>query len=658
MPWLVGAWLCGVAFFSLRFAGGILLLEQKRRGPLGEPSPRILAACCELQHRLGLTRAIRYLECGWVRAPAVIGWLRPVILLPVWAATGLSEAQFRAVIAHELAHIRRHDFLVNLLQIFVETVLFYHPAIWWLNARIRAERELCCDEIAVRLTGDRLEYARVLTLMAECEQAPVLAMAANRGPLSQRIFHILGKKPFGAGQRMAGVTAGILFLIAAFGAANALIGIAYPVPMAHAKARLQTVLSSSRIAANHLARQVLQADGPAPKSIPSSLPGLDGATAGKMAASERTDATAENQAEALPLPDLSRLLPTETLITPAQSSDPGAELAANTARSTTTPKAQACVLPAITHSANLQEVSGSDLRTVAVEINGTPKQFLLDIGTNPTQVSQSTVEDLALPDVSRTAASPFLNYLQPVALYDVKSGASAEDFRPHVRVASFSLGDATGHDLAFLVAKDPELGRSKPYDGLLTGNFLGPNDVELDFVQNKINYLTPTTCTDPDQVAYWRHAAAAVIPMTNWNGKIQIMVSIQGQAIPAVIDTASPRTVMRRDIAEMMLGLKADTADMAPDGDRKDGTGLQIYRHTFAQIAFPGGVTAYSVPALIQSNSMIHSLDKTPVLGSRAQFTADPRQRIPGLTLGMDVLHQLHLIVVQGQQRLYVTSAG
>ena len=126
-----------------------------------------------LQDRLGLTRAIRYLECGWLQAPAVIGWLRPIVLLPVTALTGLSEDQLRAVIAHELAHIRRLDALVNLFQILVETLLFYHPAMWWLNRRIRAERELCCDEIAVSLTGDRLEYARALTMMAEWERPPL-----------------------------------------------------------------------------------------------------------------------------------------------------------------------------------------------------------------------------------------------------------------------------------------------------------------------------------------------------------------------------------------------------------------------------------------------------------------------------------------------------
>ena len=249
LPWLVGAWLSGVVLFSLRFTGGFLLLEHRRRRQSAVPDPRIMAMCREIQHQLGLDRAIRYLECGWLQAPAVIGWIRPIVLLPVSALTGLSEEQLRAVIAHELAHIRRLDSYVNLFQILVETLLFYHPAMWWLNRRIRVERELCCDEMAVSLTGNRLEYARALTLMAEWKSAPVLAMAANRGPLSGRIFHILGRKSFGARQRVMGLTGGVLFLTAALAAANAVFGIAYSIPIAHASESPRAALSSTQVAA-------------------------------------------------------------------------------------------------------------------------------------------------------------------------------------------------------------------------------------------------------------------------------------------------------------------------------------------------------------------------------------------------------------------------
>jgi uncharacterized protein YnzC (UPF0291/DUF896 family) len=190
--------------------------------------PRVLEICHTLQDRLGLNRGIQYCECKWLQAPAVIGWFRPVVFLPVTALTGLSEEQLRSVIAHELAHIQRFDPFVNVFQVCVETLLFYHPAVWWLNKRVRAEREHCCDETAVALCGNAVEYARALTLMEEWRSAPVLAMAANRGPLTERILRVLGLKTLGAGMRGIGLTGSILCLSAALIAGNALLGIARP----------------------------------------------------------------------------------------------------------------------------------------------------------------------------------------------------------------------------------------------------------------------------------------------------------------------------------------------------------------------------------------------------------------------------------------------
>jgi beta-lactamase regulating signal transducer with metallopeptidase domain/uncharacterized protein YnzC (UPF0291/DUF896 family) len=228
LPWLVEAWLLGVAFFSLRSAGGFLLLERERRRQSSVVSPRVLEICYTLQDQLGLNRAIAYCECKWLQAPAVIGWFRPVVFLPVTALTGLSEEQLQVVIAHELAHIQRFDPFVNVFQVCVETLLFYHPAVWWLNKRIRAEREHCCDDMAVALCGNAVEYARALTLMEEWRSAPVFAMAANRGPLTERIVRVLGLKTLGAGMRGIGLTGSILCLTAALIAGNALLGIAHP----------------------------------------------------------------------------------------------------------------------------------------------------------------------------------------------------------------------------------------------------------------------------------------------------------------------------------------------------------------------------------------------------------------------------------------------
>ena len=150
------------------------------------------------------------------------------MFLPATALTGLSEEQLQVVIAHELAHIQRFDPFVNVFQVCVETLLFYHPAVWWLNKRIRAEREHCCDDMAVALCGNAVEYARALTLMEEWRSAPVFAMAANRGPLTERIVRVLGLKTLGAGMRGIGLTGSILCLAAALVAGNALLGMAHP----------------------------------------------------------------------------------------------------------------------------------------------------------------------------------------------------------------------------------------------------------------------------------------------------------------------------------------------------------------------------------------------------------------------------------------------
>jgi beta-lactamase regulating signal transducer with metallopeptidase domain len=192
LTWFVLIWLTGVLIFSARALGGWFLLERLRREKT-EQLPEILRQrCVALQRRLGLTRTVRYLESRLLDSPAVVGWFRPVILLPITALTGLSPQQLEAVIVHELAHIRRFDCFVNLFQIAAETLLFYHPAVWWVNRSIRAERENCCDDIAVSVCGNAHDYARALTLMETWRATPALVLAANNGSLKLRISRLLG----------------------------------------------------------------------------------------------------------------------------------------------------------------------------------------------------------------------------------------------------------------------------------------------------------------------------------------------------------------------------------------------------------------------------------------------------------------------------------
>ena len=222
--WLIEAWLCGVVLLSIRSAGGYLLVERLRRRETVPVNQELLQLCESLQRRMGLTRVVRYCESIYLDAPAVAGWIRPVVLLPVSALTGLTDAQLEAIIAHELAHIRRLDVFVNFFQVAVETLLFYHPAVWWLGKRIRAEREHCCDDAAVALCGSPVTYAYALTRLAESRAVPQLAMAANRSPLVERIARLLGANPAGETFRGASLSAGVLCLSAALLAGSAFLG--------------------------------------------------------------------------------------------------------------------------------------------------------------------------------------------------------------------------------------------------------------------------------------------------------------------------------------------------------------------------------------------------------------------------------------------------
>jgi beta-lactamase regulating signal transducer with metallopeptidase domain len=197
LPYLtmvVWFWLAGVVAMSAWSAAGWFVAQRlKRRSNrlLPEIWQTRLAA---LAGQLGVRRGIKLCESTLAQVPAVIGWIRPVILIPAGALINLSAQELEAVLAHELAHIRRFDYVANLLQSAIEALMFYHPAMWWVAKRIRAERENCCDDLAIAACGDRVVYARALTALEEMRGAyPQFAMAATGGPLVSRVRRLLGK---------------------------------------------------------------------------------------------------------------------------------------------------------------------------------------------------------------------------------------------------------------------------------------------------------------------------------------------------------------------------------------------------------------------------------------------------------------------------------
>ena len=193
LPWFVLVWTLGVFISSLRLLGVWTYTQRLKRNTNGRILEQWQESLQRLSHQFRILRPIVLLESSLVKVPTVIGWLKPIILLPPSALTGLTPQQLELILAHELAHICRYDYLVNLLQTIIETLLFYHPAVWWVSRQIRNERENACDDLAVTVGGNAVIYARALTQMERLRKtAPSLAMAADGGSLTSRVHRLIG----------------------------------------------------------------------------------------------------------------------------------------------------------------------------------------------------------------------------------------------------------------------------------------------------------------------------------------------------------------------------------------------------------------------------------------------------------------------------------
>lgn len=193
LPYLVLVWLLGVFGLSLWHLGGWAQLQRLKRCLVEPVADELRDRANALAVQLRIRQAVAIVRSALVQVPTVVGWIKPMILLPASALTGLSAGQLEALLAHELGHIRRHDYLVNMFQTAIEILGFYHPAVWWASRRIRAERENCCDDVAANLAGDCALYADALTTMEELRGGPRLAMAASGGSLFARIRRLAGK---------------------------------------------------------------------------------------------------------------------------------------------------------------------------------------------------------------------------------------------------------------------------------------------------------------------------------------------------------------------------------------------------------------------------------------------------------------------------------
>lgn len=196
LPWIVALWCTGVLVSALRVWEAWRHLVALRRSAVPLGGAELAQLVARIAAELGLERTVRVARSALVESPSVIGWFEPLILVPTAALAGLTPQQLAMILAHELAHIQRHDYLVNALQTVVETLLFFHPAVHWISGRIRQEREECCDAVAVRFGGDAIAYARALTELEELRgMRAALALGATGGVLLDRIERLLGQRP-------------------------------------------------------------------------------------------------------------------------------------------------------------------------------------------------------------------------------------------------------------------------------------------------------------------------------------------------------------------------------------------------------------------------------------------------------------------------------
>jgi beta-lactamase regulating signal transducer with metallopeptidase domain len=193
MPSVVSLWAAGVIFFSIRFLLSWQAIRRLRSHSSPVIDPAASATFTRLLDKLHLRRGVTLFTTTDAIVPMVVGWLKPAIIVPSTLFTRLPAWQIEAILAHELAHVRRNDYLVNILQNIVETLFFYHPAVWWISAQLRKEREHCCDDTAATLTGGALNYAKALTALEEMRgHLPKGAIAATNGSLLARIRRLLG----------------------------------------------------------------------------------------------------------------------------------------------------------------------------------------------------------------------------------------------------------------------------------------------------------------------------------------------------------------------------------------------------------------------------------------------------------------------------------
>jgi beta-lactamase regulating signal transducer with metallopeptidase domain len=217
LPLVMLFWSCGAGALALRMVAGLAWVRRRSRPGQYRADPAWQATLDRLAARFAIARPVRLGIVGDLASPVTAGWWRPIVLLPAALATGMSPHLLEALLAHELAHIKRHDYLVNLVQGAIEIVLFYHPTVWWLSNRIRVEREQIADDLAASMLGEPRRLALALSELDQFQfTTPQLAHAAHGGNLMSRIKRLVRPDTEPLNWKMAVPILGLAAACAAF----------------------------------------------------------------------------------------------------------------------------------------------------------------------------------------------------------------------------------------------------------------------------------------------------------------------------------------------------------------------------------------------------------------------------------------------------------
>jgi bla regulator protein blaR1 len=432
LPWLVLAWACGVAFLTLRVCRQWRGLRMLVRSAEAAPAWRMRAQLFSL--RLGLRRAVSVLTSVRIATPTVVGWLRPVIVMPLAILGQLPPEQIDLILAHELAHLRRLDHLANFFQVVLETLLFYHPVVHWISREVRNERELCCDALALRVTeGDRRDFVAALAgLEAFRDEHADLVLAANGGVLLERAWFIVDPVPAGARfrARLSGALVALLAVLLVCAAAWRQEALRQGLDQAlgsHDASLLQQVAAITirlpSMAIADFAPRRLQL---APARVESVVPGEDGVT---LSAPQR----APLAAAALPHPSISDIVPA-ALTAPALPAVPRLRAAPEAPTATSLPlRPIRVVRPVYPESALANDVQGAVVIEFGLDARGSPRDLEV-VGAEPTGI----FDRAALRALSQWKFSP-----------------PASAGRRYRQMFTFALGDSAATDADVVAAREP-----------------------------------------------------------------------------------------------------------------------------------------------------------------------------------------------------------